>query len=154
MWVIGWREHPKLQLRSRQGFTLAELLVTMVIMIMASAVITQALTFSYKVYFARTGDTEAQLLCQTVSLLVQDDLTKKTFTSSATDYVAGGKLKQTSGVTLGNACYGYGGGASMERSVSVTVTPDTENKLYTVIVSVTNKGVVVATNQFTVWPVY
>ena len=131
-----------------------ELLATMVILSMASAVMTQALTFAYKFYFARTGDTEAQLLCQTVSLLVQDDLTKSTFTDSPPTYVTDKKLNTIGGVTLGNACYGYGGGASMERPISVTVTADTTNKLYTVIVSVENKGVVVATNQFTVWPVY
>ena len=145
------------KLRSHQGFTLAELLVTMVIMIMASAVITQALTFSYKVYFARTGDTEAQLLCQTVSLLVQDDLTKNSAYNTTTipyNNLTDVSIVTIGGVTLNNACFGYGNGAAAERTVSIEVKAKTADGVYPVTVSVKNKGVVVATNQFTVWPVY
>ena len=138
------------KLRSRRGFTLSELLVTMVMMAMASAVISQALTFAYRAYLARTGDIEAQLLCETVSMLVQDDLTKQSNNDNTPSYhnVEISETTNIDDVTLNKAAFGYG---ARKVTVSVlTVSPD--DGLYHVTVSVSNRNLTVSTNEFTVRP--
>lgn len=133
--------------RNRKGFTMAELLVAMVMMVMAGSVITQSLSMSFKSYRQRTADTQAQLLCETVSLLVQDDVTRNGEKNidyvQQEDYATGLTID---GVELRDACYGR------ERTVKITRTQDSgDASLYHVTVSVANaQGTRVAFKEFTV----
>lgn len=151
--------------RSRKGFTLAELLVAMVIASMASAVTLRSLAFSLQYYQTRSEDTSAQMLCETVSLLVQDDLTQKSagevddaisngdYKSDPEDADGYGMAPMISGVTLPNACYGFGNTTAQSRKVKISVSSVSGEDYYKVTVSVIGgSGVMAAKNEFTVTP--
>lgn len=136
------------KLRSNRGVTLVELLVAMTIAVLASAVVLRSLDFSARFYLTRTGDTEAELLCETVCLLLQDDLTNHVTENPANlnmnDY---GKPRSIDNLSLSDACYGAAG----ERTVKITVT---DTPPYTVTVQVRNAaGNDAAISTFTVNPV-
>lgn len=140
--------------RAKGGFTLAELLVAMVIASMASAVVLRSLAFSLQFYQARTGDTEAQLLCQTVSRLVQSDLTNTHYNTIPTKYQMSdyGAAPEIDGVTLNKSCYGYGESEQMSRTVKISVTSGGESYNVTVEVKVAGNAAPIARNTFTVTP--
>lgn len=144
--------------RAKSGFTLAELLVAMVIASMASAVVLRSLAFSLQFYQARTGDTEAQLLCQTVSRLVQYDLTNKSYNpdakyeSTSADADGYGMAPEIAGVTLPKSCYGYGESDQMSRTVKISVTSGGTSYNVTVEVKVAGSAAPIARNTFTVTP--
>ena len=140
--------------RAKGGFTLAELLVAMVIASMASAVVLRSLAFSLQFYQTRTGDTEAQLLCQTVSRLVQYDLTNNSYDSIPDGYQMSdyGAAPEIAGVTLPKSCYGYGNTDQMSRTVKIEVTPNGTSYGVTVSVKVAGSDTPIARNTFTVTP--
>lgn len=140
--------------RSRRGATLVELLVTMILIIMASGVIVRTLEFATGFYLKRTGDTEAELLCETVCILLQDDLTKHVTDDPASNdqfnMAAYGKITgPVDGLTLPDACYGAAG----ERKVKISIDSDVEPP-YTVTVEVQNaSGDTAASRTFSVMPI-
>ena len=62
------------RLRSSGGFSFAELLVCVLILLLASGLIVQTLDLGIEHLKARTRETEAALLCNTLALAVQDEL--------------------------------------------------------------------------------
>lgn len=141
-----------------EGFTLAELLVGMVIASMASAVLIRSLTFSLQFYQANSNDTSAQLLCDTVFLLLQDELMNNPYSADVASYQVDpldetvyGKAPEIDDVTLPKSCYGFGDSDEMSRKVNIIIEP--KETYYTVTVSVKNQsGTTVAVKQRDVHP--
>ena len=61
-------------LRDKRGFSLTELLVATLIMVLATGALTSALTLAYRHFFLATQRTEAQLLCASIAEFVEDEL--------------------------------------------------------------------------------
>lgn len=62
------------KLKDRRGFTLAELMVCVLILLLATAVIVQTLDLGILQFHRHTRQSEAQLLCNTLSLELSDQL--------------------------------------------------------------------------------
>ncbi len=62
-------------LRGNGGFTMVELLVTVVLVAIIGSIITLSVTLALRQFRARTQDSDAQLLCSALALFVQDELT-------------------------------------------------------------------------------
>ena len=147
---------------SRKGFSLPELLVTMAVMIMASAVLTQALSFAYRAYRVYTGNTEAQLLCDTVSTLLKKSLSEGNPNAYSVEEngILCAKTDGSSSYPIPASSYGYsyqdGGVEKRARNVTFSVTsePSDENlTYYAVVVTVNDRsGIPLASNRFTVRP--
>ena len=157
-----WRQGERHTLRlDQKGFTLAEMLVTMVVMLMASAVLAQSLSFAIRSFQFRTGEIEAKLLCETVSLLVQNDLTNRKleqednplYECTNQDAEGFGIVANIGDITLPSSCYGYGRNSLPERTVRITIETMDSQAMYKVSVEVKNiRGFPVASNTFTVSP--
>lgn len=63
------------RLRSQSGLTLVELLITMFLIAIAGAIITATVTQASRQFRQRSQDSDAQLLCSSLSLFVQNELT-------------------------------------------------------------------------------
>ena len=143
--------------RARRGFTLVELLAAMVIAAMSAAVAAESLSFALSYYQARTGETEAQLLCETICLLLQDDLTQKSPEQVASDIANGvyepinGEAPALSGIKLPSACYGPRN-STLRRVETIQVEQVGTDNLFRVSVTVSTVGGHSSGTSFTVTP--
>ena len=62
------------KLRSRGGFTIGEMLVCVLILLLCTGVISSTMALAANQFKARTRESEARLLCNALSLAVQDQL--------------------------------------------------------------------------------
>ena len=149
------RAGQRTRLRGRWGFSVAELLLAALIAVMAAAVSVRSLAFAVQLYQARTGETEARLLCDTISLLIRDDLTRKS-PSQAADALAAsryvpidGKAPELSDVVLPDACYGPEGSVT-RRVEEIRVEPMEAADSFHVTVVVSRMDGPPVSNTFTV----
>lgn len=63
------------KLRSHRGFTLAEMLVVVLLVLLVSGIVASTVQLAAKHFRARTQEADAQLLCSALSLFVQNELT-------------------------------------------------------------------------------
>ena len=77
--------------RSRDGFSLTELLIAVLIMALATAALTSALILAFRHFYKSAQRTEAQFLCASIAEFVEDELL-----FSKVD-VSGGDLKWSKG---------------------------------------------------------
>jgi len=91
-------ENKKKKLRSNQGFTLIEMLITTLIMGLVTVMIASSIQTAFQVYTKATQASEGQVLCDTLVTAVQDEL------RYATDFQTHG----TYGFTYTSRSKGYG----------------------------------------------
>lgn len=65
----------KKKLRARGGFTLAETLIVVLLIVLTSGILASTIQLAAQQFRARTQETDAQLLCSSLSLFVQNELT-------------------------------------------------------------------------------
>ena len=75
----GTRKKIKEILRRKKGFTLTELLVATLIMVLATGALTSAMILAIRHFYQSTQETEAQFLCASLAEFVEDELSFSTF---------------------------------------------------------------------------
>ncbi|MBQ9460161.1 MAG: prepilin-type N-terminal cleavage/methylation domain-containing protein [Oscillospiraceae bacterium] len=159
------------KLRSAGGFTLVELIVVVVIVTIAGGVIAATVDLAVGHYDRLMQQSDAQLLCSSVSLFVQKELTyagnvqvagdSVTFTDHANDLgkgcvlaAADGKIKVSySGGSFSPIGDGAYGGARKQLTVD-SAFEEKENDCVEVVIKVNGKsGATLAENTFRVKPV-
>ena len=149
------RAGQRARLRGRRGSSVAELLLATLIAVLAAAVAVRSLAFAVQLYQARTGETEARLLCDTISLLIQDDLTRKSPAQAAGAIADSryapidGKAPELSDVVLPDACYGPEGSVT-RRVEEIRVEPMEAADSFHVTVAVSRTDGPPVSNTFTV----
>ena len=65
----------KKKLKQNKGFSFAELLVATIILLLTSGMLVVCIQLGMKQLYKQTQDSEAQMLCTTLSTAIQDELT-------------------------------------------------------------------------------
>ena len=65
----------KKKLKQNKGFSFAELLVATIILLLTSGMLVVCIQLGIKQLYKNTQDSEAQMLCTTLSTAIQDELT-------------------------------------------------------------------------------
>ena len=162
------------KLRSKKGFTLVELLVTVIVMLLVTEIISLTIQLSVKYYTKSVRASESQVVCSALATAVQEELQYATKISSNTSgYTYYSRARQHgSGCTIvtdggkvyikkGSDLYGIVGSKTYtyDLAAALTTSWDDTDKFFDVTIQVgpdaDHDGTlesVLATQEFTVYP--
>ena len=90
----------KIKLKDKTGFTMVELLVAMLIMLLATGALTMTINLAIKHFYKSVQESEAQVLCATLTEFVEDELSFATVMTSSPDSWSGGTHNMGNGIAF------------------------------------------------------